>query len=532
MFQYWIQFLEVIEVEIRTVVLDGVTLNTLDVHDVAHGNAKVKIAPEAMLKVQTARAVVDRIVLGNEIVYGINTGFGSLVHSRIDQDDVEQLQLNLIRSHATGLGPNLPIELVRAMMCVRLNSLVKGHSGCHPDVVHQLSFFLNKGIHPIVPRIGSLGASGDLAPLSHLACALVGEGMVEFKGRTMSAMEVIQDCELAPLTLKAKDGLSLINGTSLITGMLSLSIEQLRQLLTYADIVAGMSIDATESTLTPFDERIHQTRPHQGQLFVSSRMQLILSDSEILYSHNDCNRVQDPYSFRCIPQVHGPVQETLQKLIETVSIELNSSTDNPLIFPDSEHPGPHEVISQGNFHAEVLALVSDAMSLSLFELSSISERRIDQMLDPARRAIRPFLAENPGLESGLMIVQYAAAAALGELHGHSAPRSAFTTTTSAGQEDHVSMGATASWNLFEAIQRCSEVVACEAFVAHRAIKFIDRKSSTCVEALLRCMDQIIPEGIGDRSTSDEIVQISKELRSTKWLSIVQSMLNSPLRKSI
>ena len=192
MFQCWIQFLEVIEVEIRTVVLDGVTLNTLDVHDVAHGKAKVKIAPEAMLKVQTARAVVDRIVLGNEIVYGINTGFGSLVHSRIDQDDVEQLQLNLIRSHATGLGPNLPIELVRAMMCVRLNSLVKGHSGCHPDVVHQLSFFLNKGIHPIVPRIGSLGASGDLAPLSHLACALIGEGMVEFKGRTMSAMEAIQ----------------------------------------------------------------------------------------------------------------------------------------------------------------------------------------------------------------------------------------------------------------------------------------------------------------------------------------------------
>ncbi|MGB1985707.1 MAG: aromatic amino acid lyase, partial [Candidatus Poseidoniaceae archaeon] len=202
----------------RTVVLDGVTLNTLDVHDVAHGHANVQIAREAMMKVQTARSVVERIVSGNEIVYGINTGFGSLVHSRIDQDDVEQLQLNLIRSHATGLGPNLPTELVRAMMCVRLNSLVKGHSGCHPDVVLQLSSFINKGIHPIVPRIGSLGASGDLAPLSHLACALVGEGKVEFEGRIMNAMEAIQHCELVPLTLKAKDGLSLINGTSLITG--------------------------------------------------------------------------------------------------------------------------------------------------------------------------------------------------------------------------------------------------------------------------------------------------------------------------
>lgn len=525
-------FLEVTELEKRTVVLDGITLSTLDVHDVAHDYAVVAIAPEALVKVQTARDVVDRIVSGNEVVYGINTGFGSLVHTRIEQDDVEQLQLNLIRSHATGLGPVLSTQVVRAMMCVRLNSLVKGHSGCHPDVVHQLSQFINNGIHPVIPRIGSLGASGDLAPLSHLACALVGEGKVEFQGKIISAMEAIQQCELVPLTLKAKDGLSLINGTSLITAMLSLSIEQLRQLMTYADIVAGMSIDATESTLTPFDERIHKTRPHQGQLFVSSRMQYILSDSEILHSHDDCNRVQDPYSFRCIPQVHGPVQETLQKLIATVSVELNSSTDNPLIFPDAERPGAHEVVSQGNFHAEVLALVSDAMSLGLFELSSISERRIDQMLDPNRRAIRPFLAENPGLESGLMIVQYAAAASLGELHGHCAPRTAFSTTTSAGQEDHVSMGATASWNLFEAIQRCSEVIACEAFVAHRAIKMIARKSSTCVESMLRCMDQIIPERMEDRSTSDEIIQIACELRSSKWLSVIQSMLNSPLKKSI
>ena len=212
----------------------------------------------------------------------------------------------------------------------------------------------------------------------------------------MTAMEAIQTCEMVPLTLRAKDGLSLINGTSLIAGMLSLAVEKLRQLLTYADIVAGMSIDATESTLTPFGEQIHKVRPHLGQLFVASRMEMILSDSTILMDHEDCNRVQDPYSFRCIPQVHGPVQETLQKLMDTVAIELNSSTDNPLIFPDAENPGPHEVVSQGNFHAEVLAIVSDTMSLALFELSSISERRIDQMLDPSRLAIRPFLAENPG----------------------------------------------------------------------------------------------------------------------------------------
>lgn len=516
----------------RTVTLDGMTLNTLDVFDIAHNRAEVEIAPEAMMKVQDARQVVERIVDGDETVYGISTGFGSLVHTRIQQHEVEQLQLNLIRSHATGLGPELPTELVRAMMCVRINSLIKGHSGCHSDVVHQLVAFLNNSIHPIVPRIGSLGASGDLAPLSHLACALIGEGKVELNGEEIDAMEAIRRCELVPLTLRAKDGLSLINGTSLITGMLSIAIEQLRHLLTYSDIIAGMSIDATESTLTPFDDRIQQARPHPGQIFVSNRMRSILSDSTILHDHKDCNQVQDPYSFRCIPQVHGPVQETLRKLIETVSIELNSATDNPLIFPDKVNPGPHEVVSQGNFHAEVLGFVSDAMSLGLFELASISERRIDQMLDKNRRALYPFLAKNPGLESGLMIVQYAAAAALGELHGHVTPRTAFSTTTSAGQEDHVSMGATASWNLLQGIERCSEVLACEAFVAHRALKIIDKSSSTCVQAMIRCLDNSIKDAFEDRSTSVEIISIARELTHSKWLSIVQSSLNAPIKKSI
>ena len=516
----------------RIVTLDGMTLNTLDVFDVAYENAIVEIAPEAMINVQTARDVVERIVEGDETVYGINTGFGSLVHSRIHQEDVEQLQLNLIRSHATGLGPNLAKEFVRSMMCVRINSLIKGHSGCHPDVVKQLVEYLNNSIHPIVPRIGSLGASGDLAPLSHLACALIGEGDVEFNGNVITAMDAIQQCELVPLKLRAKDGLSLINGTSLITGMLSLAVEKLRNLLTYGDVIAGMSIDATESTLTPFDARIQQARPHPGQIFVAERFQSILSDSTILRDHNDCNRVQDPYSFRCIPQVHGAIQESLQNLMNTIAIELNSATDNPLIFPDVINPGSHEVVSQGNFHAEVLGLVSDAMSLGLFELSSISERRIDQMLDPSRLALHPFLANNAGLESGLMIVQYVAAASLGELHGHSTPRSAFSTTTSAGQEDHVSMAATASWNLLQSIDRCSEVLACESFVAHRALKRIDKPSSTCIQSMIRCMDYIIEDGFDDRSTSLEIIALAKELTNSKWLSIIQSSMNSTIHKSL
>jgi len=524
--------LKEIEMMNRIVTLDGLTLTSRDVYDVAFGLASVEIAQQSMMKVQLARDVVDRIVQGNETVYGINTGFGSLVNTKVSQDDVEQLQINLIRSHATGLGPNLPTEIVRAMMCVRLNSLVKGHSGCHPDVVNQLLDFINNSIHPLIPRIGSLGASGDLAPLSHLACALVGEGDVEYNGEIFSAMDAIRQCDMAPLTLKAKDGLSLINGTSLITGMLAVSVEQLRLLTTYSDIVAAMSIDATDSSLTPFDQRIHEIRPHPGQIFVAQRICQILVDSQIVSNSSNSKRVQDPYSFRCIPQVHGPVNESLEKLIQTVDVELNSSTDNPLIFPDVERPGSHEVMSQGNFHGEVLALVADSMSLGLFELSSISERRIDQMLDPSRLAIHPFLASKPGLESGLMIVQYSAAAALGELHGHASPRTAFSTTTSAGQEDHVSMGATASWNLYEAIQRCSEVIACEAFVAHRALQAKELQSSTCVTAFVRCMNSIVNPEICDRSTSRELINISRELTSSKWLSVIQSTLAHPLKKSL
>ena len=509
----------------RIITLDGTTLTSSEVFEVATNYSQVKIAEESMIRVQNARSVVDRILNEGEVVYGINTGFGSLVNTQINSEQLETLQLNLVRSHATGLGDLMSVEEVRAMMCVRINSLVKGNSGCHPDVINQLVTFLNKGIHPIVPRIGSLGASGDLAPLSHLALGLIGEGIVEFENKTRQAKEVLIECELLPLTLRAKDGLSLINGTSQMTGFLCLALERLKNLLTYSDLVACMSIDATESTITPMDERVHQARPHPGQLFVSKRIRNILSDSIILHDHSNCNRVQDPYSFRCIPQVHGAVQETLQRLNEVVHTELNSATDNPLIFPDISNPGRHEIISQGNFHGEILALTADSMALSLFEISSISERRIDQMLDPNRLAIKPFLAEDAGLESGLMIVQYSAAASLGELHGHASPRTSFSTPTSAGQEDHVSMGSTACWNLLQAVQRASEVYACELFVARRGLNFIHNKSSKQIEVLIRCIDTIVKDDISDRTTSTELRQISSELQQSGWISLIESETN-------
>ena len=453
-----------------TVYVDGNTLSPQEVAMVADQRAKVAVSDDAWPRIHAARSVVDRIVSTGETVYGVNTGFGALVHERISSEDIAQLQLNLIRSHATALGDPMDVESVRAMMLIRLNSLCKGHSGIHPDCINQLVDFLNHGIHPHVPRIGSLGASGDLAPLSHLALAMIGEGKVLKEDAFVDTKDVLLETGLVPVTLSAKDGLSLINGTSQMTAFATLAHQQLQQLLILADLVLSASIDARQCSLTPMRDDIHAARPHPGQRLVAQRLREILEHSPILNDHANCERVQDPYSFRCSPQVHGAVYESFQRLGEMLHVEMNSATDNPLIFPDPSQPGPHEVVSQGNFHGEIVALTCDAMSLALFELGSISERRIDQMLDPARSDLPAFLAKDSGLESGYMIVQYVAGAALAELHGQATPRSAFSTSTSAGQEDHVSMGATAAWNLLLGVKRLAEVIACEALVAFEALE--------------------------------------------------------------
>jgi len=322
--------------------------------------------------------------------------------------------------------------------------------------------------------------------------------------------------------LSAKDGLSLINGTSQMTAFAATAVEDLRQLLVFADVILAASMDARSCSLTPSNPNVHDVRPHPGQQLVAKRLRTLLESSPILASHKNCDRVQDPYSFRCAPQVHGAVHETFTRLADVVSIELNSATDNPLIFPDPSNPGPHEVVSQGNFHGEIIALACDAMSLALFELGSISERRIDQILDPSRSELPAFLAKDSGLESGLMIVQYVAGSSLAELHGQTAPRSAFSTSTSAGQEDHVSMGATAAWNLLTSVQRLSEVLACEALVASEALEHAQHSSSPHIVGFVNRLRTISPPLTGDRSTSHELIAIAKELRSGGWLSRIEA----------
>jgi len=503
--------------------LDGHTLTAAEVMRVATGNAQVSVSPDAMPRIVAARSVVERILANDETVYGINTGFGALVHQRISSEDLTQLQTNLVRSHATAIGELMSKEAVRAMITVRINSLSKGNSGVHPEVLQQLVDFLNYDIIPAIPRIGSLGASGDLAPLSHMALSLIGEGdVLTHDGGTEPTLNQLEKHGLIPLELRAKDGLSLINGTSQMCSFLVLAEQRIADLFVYADLALCTSIEARKASVKPSDERVHHARPHPGQVLISRRIRTILKDSPIIASHSDCEQVQDAYSFRCAPQVHGAIHERLTSLQNTLDIELNSATDNPLIFPDLSNPGPHEVISQGNFHGEVLALSADAMTAAMFELGSISERRIDQMLDPARSGLPAFLARDSGLESGLMIVQYVAGASLGELHGHAAPRSIFSTSTSAGQEDHVSMGATACWNLLQATDRLSEVLACEFIVACQALEFNEIQPSKFIVAMKQRIRSVVEPLEGDRSTSADIIAVAKELLNSKWLARVEA----------
>ena len=505
------------------IALDGHTLTSSEVLRIASGDATVSLSSNALPRVNAARSVVERILSNDETVYGINTGFGALVHQRISSEDLSQLQTNLVRSHATAIGELMSKEAVRAMMAVRINSLAKGNSGVHPDVLNQLIHFLNFDIVPAIPRIGSLGASGDLAPLSHMALSLIGEGEVLKEGGGVEPTAIqLSNHGLIPLELRAKDGLSLINGTSQMCSYLSMAEQRIADLLVYADLALCTSIEARKASVKPSDSRVHDARPHPGQLLVSQRIRQILHASPIMDSHADCDQVQDAYSFRCAPQVHGAIYERFMALQSTLNIELNSATDNPLVFPDLSNPGPHEVVSQGNFHGEVLALTADSMTAALFELGSISERRIDQLLDPARSKLPAFLAKDSGLESGLMIVQYVAGASLSELHGHAAPRTIFSTSTSAGQEDHVSMGATACWNLLQATKRIAEVLACELVVACEALEFNTTEPSKHVTALKQRVRSIVSPLEGDRSTSAEIIAVSNQLLDSKWLARVEA----------
>ncbi|WP_255171608.1 histidine ammonia-lyase [Natrononativus amylolyticus] len=469
--------------------LDGELLTPEEVAAVARDGAEIEIAPGARERVRESRERVEDVVESGEPVYGLNTGFGELVDQRIPPEKIERLQTNLVRSHAAGAGRELTVEEVRAMMVTRINALVKGYSGVRETVVDHLLTLCNEGVHPVVKSRGSLGASGDLAPLAHMSLVLLGEGEAIVDEPTgsepgtshrVSGEEALRAAGLEPLSLAPKEGLALINGTQLTVGLASLVVVDAERLLEAADVAGAFTTEVTLGTTASSDPAIHEVRPHAGQLESAARIRELTADSEVVEAHRNCDRVQDAYSLRCLPQVHGAVRDAVAHLREAVEIELNSATDNPLVFDagrvDDRASGTDRaaVLSGGNFHGIPLALRLEYVRLALADLAAVSERRTDRLLNPNLQEphLPPFLAPESGLRSGYMIAQYTAAALLNEIRSLG-PASIDNTPVSGGQEDHVSMSAQSATNVRRALENATTVVAAELVCAAQAAEFVD-----------------------------------------------------------
>lgn len=477
------------------------TLEALE--QVAHRRRRVALCPEARGRIREARRAVDAIADGGDdapAVYGINTGFGFLAETRIPTADVRTLQRNLVRSHATGLGPDLPRPAVRAMMLLRAQVLALGHSGAREQVVEQLLAMLEHDVCPRVPAQGSVGASGDLAPLAHLALAMIGEGEVLAPQGAgyVAAAEALAAAGLQPLVLEAKEGLSLINGTQYMAALGALAVAEAQRLCTIADVAGAMSLEAIRGSVRPFDERIVGLRPHPGALTCASNLRALLRDSSLMRSHADCRKVQDAYSFRCMPQVHGASRDALTWAATLLEREANSVTDNPLVFPDGR--GGAEVISGGNFHGQPLALALDLAAMATAELGNISERRVEQLVNPALSdGLTPFLAAKSGLESGLMIAQVASASLVSENKVLCHPASVDSIPSSAGKEDHVSMGSISARKLTQVVANVTYSLAIEVLAAAAGL---DQRApfdpSVGVRAALAAVRERVPKLTEDR----------------------------------
>jgi histidine ammonia-lyase len=478
------------------ILLDGSSLSLSGLMAIAHEHARVGLTADARTRVRAARALVDAKAEADEPAYGINTGFGSLSDVRIPRDQLSALQLNLIRSHAAGVGEPLPVPAVRATMALRANVLAKGFSGAREATLDALIDALNAGVHPRIPSRGSVGASGDLAPLAHLALVLVGEG--EVLDRTM------KDAGLQPLQLDAKEGLALINGTQPSTAVLALAWHEAMRLADAADVAAAMSLDALRGSAKPFDPRIHDARPHDGQRTSARRIAALLKDSAINASHATCGRVQDAYCLRCAAQVHGAARDALAFVEKTLTIEANSGTDNPMVFAEQS-----EIVSGGNFHGAPVAIAADLLAIAVTHLATISERRADRLLDSKVSGLPPFLTEHSGLHSGLMMAQVTAAALASELKSLAHPASVDTIPTSAGKEDHVSMSMGAALKAARAAEMAQQVVAIELLCASQGIDLLrPLTSSPALEQVHATIRAGVPRLTDDRAPAPDIARLA------------------------
>ncbi len=498
--------------------ITGNDLTLEAVREVAIARCPVLLAPDAREAVNLARQVVDDIVTGNKVAYAITTGVGKLSDVRIAGEQIRELQVNLVRSHAVGVGTPLPVAETRAMMLLRANSLSKGHSGVRAIVIDTLCEMLNRGVTPVVPSQGSVGASGDLAPLAHLALALIGEGeCFDDKGFRIPSAEALKRAQIKPLILESKETISLINGTQAMLAVGTLALLAAETLVDTADVLGGLACDALKGTDAAFDERIHKARPHSGQMKTAANLRHMLEGSQIRESHRECGRVQDAYSLRCIPQVHGAVRDTIEHCRAVFEIEANSAVDNPLVFITNPKNAEGDVISGGNFHGEPLAFALDFLAIALSALAGISERRIERLVNPAlSEGLPAFLAPGAGLNSGFMMPQVTAAALVSENKVLAHPASVDSITTSGNKEDYVSMGMTAALKLRRVIENTRNVLAIEAMAVAQAIDFMaPMKTSKRGQVAHAAVRSVCPTMEHDRVMYADIARISDLIASGK-----------------
>ena len=494
--------------------LSGQALSLSAIAAVAHGDERVQIASAARKRMTASRKVIDDIVARDAVIYGVNTGFGQLADVGIPHEQIGALQLNLVRSHACGIGPLLSEGEVRAMMLLRANVLALGFSGIRAEVVELLCEMLNHGVHPVVPEKGSVGASGDLAPLAHLALSLIGEGEAFLDGKRKESAEALKRVKLKPVKLAAKEGLALLNGTQAMHAVGGLSILRAQRLANLADVAGAMTLEGLRDTPAAFDQRLHTARPHPGQKTAAAHLRSLLKTSEIRESHRKNDpRVQDAYSIRCMPQVHGAVRDVIAHCERILSIESASATDNPLVFADTG-----DVISGGNFHGAPLAFAFDYAAIALTDLMNISERRIDRLTNPDKSEGLPaFLAPKPGVESGFMIAQVAAAALVNEARVLAHPASTDNVTTSGGKEDHVSMGMTSALKLRSIVDLAENLFAIELLVGAEAIEYRrPLKAGKGIERALEIVRGVSPRLTTDRSLSGDIARMAELIRAGKF----------------
>ena len=505
-----------------TVALDGASLTRGALGAIAGGAVSVALTDQARAQVAASRAVVDRVASGDLAVYGINTGFGSFADVRIEPGALETLQVNLLRSHAAGVGAPLPVPVVRAMMALRANVLARGHSGIRLETLDLLVAMINGGVHPVVPCRGSVGASGDLAPLAHLALVLVGEGQAHgTAGGMVPGHDALARAGLQPARLAPKEGLALINGTQASTAVLALAVLAAERLARAADVAAALSIDALRGSTRPLDPRIHQARPHAGQAVSAANLARLLEGSGINQSHANCGRVQDAYSERCAPQVHGACRDALAFIARTVDIEANASTDNPMVFADTG-----DIVSGGNFHGAPVGLAADLLAAAVTQVATISERRVERLVNPALSDLPAFLTEHGGLESGLMLAQVTAAALASELKALAHPISVDTIPTSANKEDHVSMSMAAALRSAQSVELATMVVAVELLCAAEAVDLLAPLSTSpplaAVHAAVRAR---VARRRGDRPPSPDIAALAAMIADGALDHIVGPLVN-------